>query len=89
MADAQLIANAVAQGFAALPAVVGFARTPAQARANILDYENSAADGKIFTKATGKLKTTFSTTTPNVTILLAEILVCAQASSWGTVRSSR
>jgi hypothetical protein len=97
--DGAAIAAAIVAGFANLapnvpppppppppvPAVVGFARTPAQARTDLLDYEFSAADGKIFTKATTKLDTTFSTTTPNVTILLAEILVRSQSSSWGAL----
>jgi hypothetical protein len=92
--DGAAIAAAIIAGFAGLQppppppppiAVVGFARTPAQARADLLDYENSAADGKIFAKATAKLETTFSTATPNVTILLAEVLVRAQASSWAAL----
>jgi hypothetical protein len=67
------------------PVDVDFAHTPAQARTDLLDYKHSAAGGKIFTKATTKLDTSFLTTMPNVTILLAEILVRSQSSSWGAL----
>jgi hypothetical protein len=58
-----------------------FAFTPAQARANLLDYE-LAGDAKIFNSATAKLETTFSLDKPNVTVLLAELGDRANSAAW-------
>jgi hypothetical protein len=96
--DAAVIANAITTAFAALqapaaaargapfvPVVVNFARTPAQACADLLDYENNLGDAKIFAKATAPLPTTFSLSKPNVTILVSEVQTCSKTSSWGTL----
>jgi hypothetical protein len=66
-----------------VPVVVDFARTPAQAQPDLLDYKNSTGDAKIFAKATSPLETTFSLTKPNVTVLLSEITTRTKAMSWG------
>jgi hypothetical protein len=60
------------------PAPVVIARTPAQ------EFENTG-DAKIFAKATEKLPTTFSLATPNITVLLSELLVRTKSSSWTTL----
>jgi hypothetical protein len=68
-------AAAVAPAAAAhqgLVAPVAFAHTPAQAQADLLNYE-LPGDAKIFTSATAKLSMTFSLNKPNVSILLAEL----------------
>jgi hypothetical protein len=53
-------------------AAVIFARTLAQAQADLLNYE-LPGDPKIFASATIKLATTFYLNKPNVSILLAEL----------------
>jgi hypothetical protein len=64
-------------------AAVAFARTPAQARADLLNYE-LPGDAKIFASATVKLATTFSLNKPNVSILLAELGDRSNSASWTT-----
>ena len=94
MADAQDIANALAAALNPLvnaltpvaPAAIAtpttkFARTPAQARANLLDYELSG-DAKIYNNATQKLTTVFSLNKPNITVLLSELGDRANSSAW-------
>jgi hypothetical protein len=66
-----------------VPAVVNFARTPAQACADLLDYENNTGNAKIFATATAPLPTTFSLSKPNVTILVSEVQTRSMTSSWG------
>jgi hypothetical protein len=98
--DGAAIAAAIVAGFAALPppvlpppppppppapVVVGFARTPAQAQGDLLDYENNSAHAKIFVKATTALSTVFTIVKPNVTILLTELLVRSQSSAWAAL----
>ena len=94
MADAQDIANALAAALNPLvnaltpvaPAAIAtpttkFAHTPAQARANLLDYELSG-DAKIYNNATQKLTTVFSLNKPNITVLLSELGDRANSSAW-------
>jgi hypothetical protein len=91
--DGAAIAAAIVAGLAAahppppapIPIVVGFARTPAQAQVDLLDYENNSAHAKIYTKATAALTTVFTVQKPNVTILLSELLVRAQSSAWAAL----
>jgi hypothetical protein len=64
-------------------AAVIFARTPAQAWADLLNYE-LPGDAKIFTSATIKLSNTFSLNKPNVSILLAELGDRSNSASWTT-----
>jgi hypothetical protein len=73
----------VAPAVAPPPAQVVFACTPAQARADLLDYE-LPGDAKIYNSATAKLSTTFSLSKPNVSILLAELGDCSNSASWTT-----
>jgi hypothetical protein len=54
------------------PGPVAFARTLAQAWADLLNYK-LPGDAKIYTSAMAKLSTTFSLNKPNVSILLAEL----------------
>jgi hypothetical protein len=65
------------------PGPVAFARTPAQARADLLNYE-LPGDTKIYANATAKLSTIFSLNKPNVSILLAELGDHANSASWTT-----
>jgi hypothetical protein len=58
-----------------------FAFTPAQARADLLNYELSG-DAKIFTSATAKLETVFSLDKPNIAVLLAELGDRANSAAW-------
>ena len=97
MANAQDIAAALATAMGPLvaaltpvaPAAVAavaatatpFAFTPAQARANLLDY-GLPGDAKIFNGATAKLDMLFSLDKPNVTVLLAEVGDRAESSAW-------
>jgi hypothetical protein len=93
--DGDAIAAAIVQGFAQLPlplppppppiVIVGFARTPAQAIPDLLDYEHNSAHAKIFAKATAALLTVFTVLKPNVTILLSELLIRSQSSAWGAL----
>ena len=99
MADAQAIANALAQVMgpalaglappAQVPAApVMFSRTPAEARANLLDYTN-AGDAKIYHKAIEGLPTTFSLVQPNVTVLMSELEThCLPSSSTESTSAS-
>jgi hypothetical protein len=64
-------------------APVAFARTPAQAWADLLNYK-LPGDAKIFASATVKLATTFLLNKPNVSILLAELGDRSNSASWTT-----
>jgi hypothetical protein len=87
----QPMVAAITAGAAVAPAAapqgpvapVAFARTPAQARADLLDYE-LPGDAKIFASATAKLSTTFLLNKPNVSILLAELGDRSNSASWTT-----
>ena len=94
MANAQDIAAALATAMGPLvaaltpvapaavaPTATPFAFTPAQARANLLDY-GLPGDAKIFNGATAKLGTLFSLDKPNVMVLLAEVGDRAESSAW-------
>jgi hypothetical protein len=66
---------AVAPAAPAVPGPAGpiaCACTPAQAQADLLNYE-LPGNTKIYASATAKLATTFSLNKPNVSILLAEL----------------
>jgi hypothetical protein len=63
-----------APAITAPPAQVVFARAPAQARGDLLNYK-LPGDAKIYNSATSKLSTTFSLSKPNVSILLAELFL--------------
>jgi hypothetical protein len=64
-------------------APVTFVCTPAQAQADLLNYE-LPGDAKIFASATAKLSTTFSLNKPNVSILLAELGDQSNSTLWTT-----
>jgi hypothetical protein len=91
--DTAVITNTITAAFAALqllprgapfvPAMVNFAHTPAQARANLLDYENNPGNAKIFAKAAAPLLTMFVLSKPNVTILVSEVQTRSKTSLWG------
>jgi hypothetical protein len=78
-------AAAAAAVVAAAPVVVPFARTPAGARTDLLDYENSSGDAKVFFTATKALKTSFTLNKPNVTVLMSELQTRSSESSWGSL----
>jgi hypothetical protein len=81
-ATAASVAPAAATPQGPVAAVI-FARTPAQARADLLNYE-LPGDAKIFASATIKLATTFSLNKPNVSILIAELGDRSNSASWTT-----
>jgi hypothetical protein len=72
----------VAPPVAAATAIVGFARTPAQASQGMLDYEHNSTHAKIFTKATAAFPTVFSLAKPNVAVLLTELRTRAKTFAW-------
>jgi hypothetical protein len=93
--DMQVIVDAIAAAYAALPAaaggaaaanqVVDFARTPAGAIADLLDYKKVAGDAKIFFRSTQALPSTFSLAKPNVTVLMSELQTRSSESSWSAL----
>jgi hypothetical protein len=88
--DTAVITNAITAAFGALqllprdapfiPAMVNFAHMPAQAHANILDYENNPGNAKIFAKAA---LADHVRAKPNVTILISEVQTRSKTSLWG------
>lgn len=91
MADANNIADLVAaavqqvlqaQALAAnAVGTVAFARSPALAQTDLLDY-TTAAGAKIFSKATEALPTTFSLAQPNVKVLINELRTRTGTYGW-------
>jgi hypothetical protein len=65
------------------PGPVAFTRTPAQARADLLNYK-LPGDAKFYASTMAKLSTTFSLNKPNVSILLAELGDFSNSASWTT-----
>jgi len=61
-----------------------FARSPALARQNMLDYSTTTR-AKIFSKATEHLPTKFDLELPNIQTLLTELNMRATTYSWGTI----
>lgn len=89
MADANAIAQALgavlgpmlANLAPAAPPAAQFARSPAQARNDLLDY-TKPGDAKIYKAATEPLPTVFSLDKPNIRILLNELTTRAESSAW-------
>lgn len=80
-ANAAIAAAAAANAPAAGGTATAFARTPAQAHTNLLDYQTSTGS-KVYKAASTALKTPFDHKEPNVRNLLTELSNRAKANNW-------